>query len=93
MAAFTAKTITDVNTLLDDIAAARKKGWTYDDEEYENDVRCMGAPIYDYRDYTIAAVSTAWSTHAAKSPKVREVAEILLAAALEISKRMGYRPK
>ncbi len=93
MTAFTAKTITNVGSLIEDIGAARKKGWTYDDEEYENDVRCLGAPIHDYRDYTIAAVSTAWYAPTAKNLKLKDMAEMVKAAALEISKRMGYRPR
>jgi DNA-binding IclR family transcriptional regulator len=91
LTAFTSKTITDIPSLLHDIEGARKKGWTYDDEEYEDDVRCIGAPIYDYRDNTIAAVSTAWHAHN-KNQKIADAAELLVKAAAEISKRMGYRP-
>jgi DNA-binding IclR family transcriptional regulator len=90
MKALTPKTITDVKVLLKDIEEARKKGWTFDDEEYEPDVRCLGAPIYDYRDNTIAAVSTVWHAHN-KTQKIKESAKLLVKAAAEISRHMGFR--
>ncbi|NIT60215.1 MAG: IclR family transcriptional regulator, partial [Aliifodinibius sp.] len=44
------------------------------DEEWEDNVRCVGAPIYDYRGTTIAAVSTVWHMNQAKNQSVEETA-------------------
>jgi IclR family KDG regulon transcriptional repressor len=93
LAAYTANTITDMTTLLNNVSEARRKGWAFDNEEYENDVRCLGAPIYDYRDHIIAAVSSSWSAHVARNLKVEKIASLVVAAAAEISHHMGSRRK
>jgi IclR family KDG regulon transcriptional repressor len=93
LVSYTTNTITDVPTLLNNIAEARRKGWALDNEEYENDVRCIGAPIYDYRDEIIAAVSSSWSVPVSRSLKVEKIGGLVVEAAGEISKHMGSRPK
>jgi IclR family KDG regulon transcriptional repressor len=91
--AFTTNTITDIASLLGNIDTSRKRGWTFDDEEYENNVMCVGAPVYDYRDNIIAAVSTAWYVNVVNNLKVEEIAGFVMDAAQDISKHMGYRQK
>lgn len=90
---FTKKTIKDIPTLLDTIASSRKRGWTIDDEEFEEGVRCVAAPIFDYRNKVIAAVSTSWEINVANNLKIEEIAEYVKDAAYEISKHMGYKKK
>lgn len=90
---FTPNTIKEISSLLENINNSRKHGWTFDDEEYENDVQCLGAPIYDYRDNIIAAVSTVWYVNQVKNLKIEEIAGYVVNAAQDISKRMGYRQK
>jgi IclR family KDG regulon transcriptional repressor len=87
----TANSITDLDTLLKHLAASRTKGWTYDNEEYEKGVRCIGAPIFDYRDHNIAAVSASWSAKTARNLKLPKVAAQVKKAAAEISRHMGSR--
>ena len=90
---FTKKTIKDVPTLLETINQSRIRGWTFDDEEFEEGVRCMAAPIFDYRNKVIAAVSTSWYINGANNLKMEEIAEYVKDAAYEISKHMGYKKK
>ncbi|MBN2350992.1 MAG: IclR family transcriptional regulator C-terminal domain-containing protein [Spirochaetales bacterium] len=91
LASRTANSITDPDTLLKHLAASRTKGWTYDNEEYEKGVRCIGAPIFDYRDHNIAAVSASWSAKTARNLKLPKVAAQVKKAAAEISRHMGSR--
>ena len=64
-----------------------------DNEEWEDNVTCMGAPIYDYRGIIIAAVSTAWHLNATREINLpnEEIAALVIQTANEISRRMGFR--
>ncbi|MBN2553099.1 MAG: IclR family transcriptional regulator [Spirochaetales bacterium] len=89
--AFTAKTIRSVDALIEDVEKTRRRGWSLDDEEYEQGLRCIGAPIRDYRNVVIAAVSTSGYATVITSERVGEIAAYVVKAARDISQRMGYR--
>jgi IclR family KDG regulon transcriptional repressor len=91
LASYTTTTITDIATLLHNVNEAKRKGWAFDNEEYENDVRCLGAPVYDYRDHIIAAISSSWSVPATRNLKVEKIGALVVEAANEISRHMGSR--
>jgi DNA-binding IclR family transcriptional regulator len=89
---FTAATITDLEALHRDLVAIRGRGYAIDRGEHEQNLYCIGAPIYDQRGQTIGACSvssadpqTLDSRLSALSARVRHVAQ-------EISRRMGYIP-
>ncbi|MBN2441759.1 MAG: IclR family transcriptional regulator [Spirochaetales bacterium] len=90
---FTQNTIEDMPSLIENINLSRKRGWTFDDEEYETNVQCVGAPIYDYRKNIIAAVSTVWYVDQVKNLNLEEIAGFVVCAAQDISKHLGYRQK
>jgi IclR family KDG regulon transcriptional repressor len=87
---FTPRTIVEMDALLAEIDKTRRRGWSIDDEEYEHGLRCIGAPIRDYREQVIAAVSTSGSTSMIPRKRVEEIAGFVVAAAADISRRMGY---
>jgi len=93
MKAFTAKTITTLDDLVEEIATTRRRGWSLDDEEYEEGLRCIGAPIRDYRAEVIAAVSTSGYTSVITRERVEEIAAYVVKAARDISQCMGYRSR
>jgi IclR family transcriptional regulator, KDG regulon repressor len=86
------------NTLLDpdrikaDLRTCAARGYTIDDEENEAGVRCIGAPVYDYLTRTVAAVSVSGTTESILESAAAEIGRCVREAALEISKRLGYRP-
>lgn len=88
---FTAKTITSVDALVEEIEKTRRRGWSLDDEEYEQGLRCIGAPIRDYRDEVIGAVSTSGYVIVITRERIEEIAGYVVKAARDISQRMGYR--
>lgn len=86
---FMPNTHPDIESLLKDLEACRQRGWTTDDEEYEPNVRCLGAPVLDYRGTVVAAVSVVWSTF--NTPITFEaIAPHVLEAARQVSLRLGY---
>jgi DNA-binding IclR family transcriptional regulator len=88
--AYTQNTITDIRHLIAEVEEAKERGWTEDNEEYEEGVRCIAAPIYDYRNTVIAAVSTSGPTSVITKEDVERIAGHVMDAASGISKRMGY---
>ena len=59
--AFTSKTITSQEELLEALKRVRRRGYAVDDEEMEIGTRCVGAPILDSNGTPIAAVSVSGS--------------------------------
>ena len=86
---FTANTIQDLPTLLDELHCSLDRGWAFDDEEYEPGIQCLGAPIRDYRGIVIGAVSVAMICINEKMP-TEKVAPLVIRAAREISHRLGW---
>jgi len=88
----TKKTNTDVDVFLKRLKVIRERGWSNDDEEYNEGVSCVGAPIKDYRGNTIAAISSAWEGF--KSPdKKKLIGEQLKNTADVISQHLGFFPR
>lgn len=90
LTANTENTITDLGQLLKEIAEVKKMGWARDDEEHEVGIRCIAAPIYDYRKRIIAAISTSGDKNIVSPHRDKEIVQYVLNAASSISKRMGY---
>ncbi|MEV6349191.1 IclR family transcriptional regulator [Actinoplanes sp. NPDC051851] len=53
----TANTITDLDALRGDLTGVREKGFALDDEENEQNVRCLAAPVRDSRGAVVGGVS------------------------------------
>jgi DNA-binding IclR family transcriptional regulator len=53
---FTPRTITNIQMLQIHLDQIRKSGYALDDEEHYNGVRCVSAPIFDYRHKVIGAI-------------------------------------
>lgn len=83
---------TSVEALLADIGLCRSRGWSFDNEEAEADIRCVGAPIRDYRGQIISSVSTSWHLDSKPELDPERVAVQVLRAAAAISACMGCRP-
>lgn len=88
--AFTPKTLTNVESVIEAVKVARKKGYAIDDEEHEEGIFCVAAPIYDYRDKVIAAISVGdVNKQFVKGTNAKQI-ELIKETAKKISKRLGY---
>ncbi len=56
---FTPNTLTDAKLLLEDLRIIRQRGYSVDNSEHEENVRCIGAPVRDRTGAVIAAISIA----------------------------------
>ena len=91
MPAITEKTCTDYHQLLEDLALSRQRGYAIDDEENELGVRCVAAPIFDYRENMIAAVSATGFLDMFPKEIIEKTADYVKKCAEKISRSMGYR--
>lgn len=87
---FTSKTIKETDELIEAIRGARKKGYAIDDEEHEEGIFCVAAPIYDYRGHIIAAISVGdINKQFVKGTNSKQI-ELIKETAKQISRRLGY---
>jgi IclR family KDG regulon transcriptional repressor len=88
---YTPKTLTRRADLDRELASIREKGYAIDDEEHETGVRCMAAPVRDNKGMVCAAVSVSVPTVRFPDKEIPHYRDIIIRAAGQISKRMGYR--
>jgi len=88
---FTPKTITDKETLLKHIEEVKKNGYAIDDEEWEEEVRCLSVPVKNYKNNVIAAITiSAPSFRVSKEKLINEVKDEMIKKAEELSRELGY---
>lgn len=87
----TVNTITDPVTFRSHLKSVRSQGYAIDDEENEQGIRCVGAPIFDGKGRPVAAVSLSGSVFQVTRKAVHDVMKgEVMAAAAEISRRLGF---
>ena len=87
----TPKTITNPKMLRQLLEEVRQSGYAIDDEESEDGMRSVAAPIRDISGKAIAAIGLAGPIQRLTKKEVRRLVPAVLAAALAVSERMGYR--
>jgi len=88
----TAETITTPAELKADLKLIRDRGYAVDNEENEEGVRCIGAPVLDHSGRPIAAISISAPSFRLPMDKVPTVAASVCRAALALSQESGYQP-
>ncbi|UOF90262.1 IclR family transcriptional regulator [Fodinisporobacter ferrooxydans] len=84
-------TITDRNQLLDALDETRKLGYALDIEENEIEVCCVAAPIWDYNNKVVAAISVSGPSFRMTHDRLQEMVPFVTQTAYQISERLGYR--
>ncbi|MEW6381152.1 MAG: IclR family transcriptional regulator [bacterium] len=88
---YTRNTIVSESEMLRHLELVRKQGYAIDNEEYEEDVKCVGAPIRDYTENVVAGLCISGPINRMAHERVeKELAPLIKNAALEISRRLGY---
>jgi IclR family acetate operon transcriptional repressor len=89
----TENTITDEESLRAELARVRRVGYSVDDVENEEGVRCTGAPVFDHHGRAVAAFSVAGPVARMTRERMAALSPDVAAAGLELSRRLGYRPR
>jgi DNA-binding IclR family transcriptional regulator len=88
---FTRHTIRNVSGLLRELAQVREQGHAIDDEEFEEGLKCIGAPIRDHTGNVVAALSIAGPAVRLRPERMPGLIESVMDAAGRLSTALGYR--
>lgn len=86
----TARTITEISTLCNQLEKVRARGYAVDGGEDSQGARCIGAPILDPRGHVCAAISLSGPAIRVRPSRDKEIANALMQTCREISTLLGY---
>jgi DNA-binding IclR family transcriptional regulator len=87
-------TIQDKETLLKELKEVVRLGYAVDNEEYEEGVVCVGAPVFDYTKQVVAGICISAPKPRMTSMRIEiELSSLVIEAGKEISRRLGYDVK
>jgi DNA-binding IclR family transcriptional regulator len=88
---FTKHTITERERLVQDLEQIKERGWAIDNEEYEDEVRCAAAPVFDYTGKLVGALSISGPSFRLGEEEVPLViVPAVKSGAEEVSQKLGY---
>jgi IclR family KDG regulon transcriptional repressor len=93
LTAVTPKTIINLKDFLAEIDKVKANGYAVDEEENELGGRCLAAPVMNNTGKAMAAISVSAPIQRLPIEKIPEYGERIKAAALELSRNIGYFPK
>jgi IclR family KDG regulon transcriptional repressor len=92
LVAMTPRTLKSKADLDAELRKVREQGYAFDDEEHEEGIRCIGAPIFDFAGEPIAAVSASWPRFRYDLKREKEWVAKVTEAAARVSSILGYMP-
>jgi IclR family KDG regulon transcriptional repressor len=88
----TGNTITDKDVLMEELRKVAQEGYALDNEEFEEDVRCVASPVRDYTRWVVAGLSISGPAFRMTDEVIPDLIETVKWGALQISKSLGYVP-
>lgn len=89
---YTEHTITSLPELKKHLKVVSEQDYSFDDEEFEDDVRCIAVPVKDYLGVPVAALSVTGPLCRMSYEKMTgHILPVAQKYAKEISKRLGYQ--
>jgi DNA-binding IclR family transcriptional regulator len=92
LTARTPATITNRSELRKHLKEIRLRGYSTDDIENEEGIRCVGAPVIDHTGAVCAAISVAGPATRVTSDKFEQLGSLTRTTAQDISERIGFFP-
>lgn len=87
---FTSATPCSAEDLRSELTVVRKQGWAQSVEEFEEGLNAVAAPIRGHDGKVVAALSAAGPAYRLGPERLAQVAATVMAAADEVSTRLGY---
>ncbi len=87
---FTKNTIVDKEVLKKHIQQVKEKGYAIDDEEWEEEVRCLSVPVKDYTGKVSAGITMSAPSYRLNMEKIEEIKDDFLNTAKKLSEKLGY---
>ncbi len=86
----TENTITYYEEMRKTLKEIRAKGYAMDEEENERGIRCIGAPLFNYRKEVIGAISVSGPTFRVTEEKIEDFKISILKYGEMISRELGF---
>ncbi|WP_372997155.1 IclR family transcriptional regulator [Lutispora sp.] len=90
---FTGNTLSDINELVRELDIIRQQGYAMDNEEREEGVTCIAAPVFDCYGEAIASISISGPTYRLKEKGITTIIKNVTDTAKELSESLGYVEK
>lgn len=87
---YTPKTLSRVAAFYRELAKVRERGYAVDDEEFEEGLRCIGAPVRDHSGRVVAAISISGPAFRLMPERWPALANAVIHAAEKLSAVLGY---
>ncbi len=87
----TPRTITSPKDLKEHLLEVRKQWYSIDNEEAEEGIICVGAPIFDHRKKVIASISVAAVSYRCSINQAKKNASLVVETAQQISAALGSK--
>jgi len=88
----TPNTVGNLQELETELYRVRRNGYAGDLEEHEPHIRCVAAPIWDHACAVNASLSITAPVVRMAVTRLRQLAPLIQAAGLQISRELGYQP-
>ena len=92
MKRLTPNTVGNLQELETELYRVRKNGYACDLEEHEMHIRCVAAPIWDHLGSVQSSVSITVPVVRMPALRLRQLAPLIQAAGMQISRELGYQP-
>ncbi|MDA3956338.1 IclR family transcriptional regulator [Oceanispirochaeta sp.] len=83
-------TITDPETLRTELDVIKKQGFSMDEVEFIDDIRCCAAPVFDDKGSCIGAIGITSTTITFGKERIDEISKSVKKIAMKISAEMGH---
>lgn len=87
---YTETTITNIDDLKHELHLTKERGYSNDEMEHEEDIRCVGAPIFDVNGEAVAAISIAGPVLYVTKERMPQLTSDILKTAEDISRQLGF---
>jgi len=87
---FTEHTLTTPDALRRNLEVVREQGYAVDDEEFDLGVRCVAAPVFDYREKVIGCIGISGPVTRMTPDKMSAFAELVLQISGKLSEKMRF---
>jgi IclR family acetate operon transcriptional repressor len=87
----TERTLTDVDSLLAEVDAVRRRGYATDDEEDAPGVFCVGSAVFDHGGHCVGAISATGLKSEVRPARIEQLGQTVREHAARISALLGAR--
>lgn len=88
---FTKNTIIEKEALSEELEKTARRGYAIDNMEHEEFLRCVAAPIFNWKGEVFASISVSGPSQRNPLKRLGQMAGPLVEATSELSRKMGYR--